>query len=416
MDVLFLNRSYWPDVEATGQLLTELCTDLARAHRVTVIAGRPNFVSCGRGAGLITYERHDGVQIVRVGNPRFDKKSLLSRAVGLLGYLVLAAWAALFRRRPDVIVVETDPPVLGALGAVLKWWHRRPLVYYLQDLYPEVGLTLGRLRPGPLTALLRWATQLGLRQADRVVVLGEDMRQRVLQRGAAADKVDVVPNWADTRAVRPPAPDNPLRRDWQLNGEFVLMYSGNLGLTQNLDGVLLAARELRDEPVVFLLVGEGAAKAGLMARARSWSLDNLRFLPYQPRERLSESLGAADLHLIPLRRGLAGCIVPSKLYGILAAGVPYLAAADADSEVARVTREGRAGLLVEPDSPAQLVAAVRWSLGHREELRQMGRAGRRLAETQFDRSVAVARFARVLERATGRPAPPPGSGAGADAG
>jgi glycosyltransferase involved in cell wall biosynthesis len=397
VNLFFLNRCYWPDVEATGQLLTELCSDLAASHRVTVVPGRPNFVEAGAGSWF-ERERHEGVEIIRVGNRRFTKKSFLGRAVGLLSYLLLAAWAALRARRPDVIVVETDPPLLGALGAFLKAWHRCSLVFYLQDLFPEVGLATGKLKPGLLTALLHRATQLGLRRADRVVVLGEDMRRRVLARGIEAKKVVVIPNWIDTRLVRPAA--DTLRQAWELNGEFAVMYSGNLGLSQGLEHVLEAARCMRTEPVVFLFVGEGAAKEGLMARAAEWRLPNVRFLPYQPREQLSASLGTADLHLVPLQRGLTGCIVPSKLYGILAAARPYVAAVEEDSEVARVTRANATGLLIEPDDPERLVAAVRWALANRGELAAMGARGRRLAEDQFDRRQAVARFEAVLRQAT----------------
>ncbi len=401
MDVLFLNRSYWPDVEATGQLLTELCGDLARRHRVTVIAGQPNFVTAG-GRGLVQRETHQGVHILRVRNSRFSKKSLFGRVLGLSGYLLLAAWSAFAQRRPAVIVVETDPPVLGALGALLKAWHRCGLVYYLQDLYPEVALTLGKLRPGPVTWFLRWATQFGLRHADRVVVLGEDMRRRVLDRGISSEKIVIVPNWVDVDKVRPLPGANPLRKAWGLDGRFVVMYSGNLGLSQNLEQILVAARDLRGEPVHFLFVGEGAAKARLEARVAEWTLDNVTFRPYQPKDALSESLGVADVHLIPLQKGLAGCIVPSKLYGILAAGKPYVAAVDADSEVARITDAEQTGVVIPPDAPAELVAAVRWCLVHPDELAAMGRRGRQVATTTFDRGIATANFERVVCETRGR--------------
>lgn len=400
MNLLFLNRSYYPDVEATGQLLTELCGDLARRHRVAVICGQPNFVAAA-GRRWFQRETHQDVRIIRVRNARFSKNSLLGRVAGLSGYLALAAWAAFRHERPDAIIVETDPPVLGALGALLKSWHRCPLVYYLQDLYPEVGLATGKLKPGLLTALLRWLTQFGFRHADRIVVLGEDMRERVVRRGIDPKKIAIVPNWTDTNHVRP-LPASTLRKVWQLNGEFVVMYSGNLGLSQNLEAVLHAAKCLRHEAVRFIFVGEGAAKAELQARAAELGLGNVAFFPYQPKDHLSESLGAADLHLIPLRRGLAGCIVPSKLYGILAAGKPYLAAVDADSEVARITRAAGTGLLVEPDSAPHLADAIRWCLTHRPELAAMGERGRRLAETQFDRRLATARFAAVVEEAVAR--------------
>jgi glycosyltransferase involved in cell wall biosynthesis len=391
---LFLNRSYHPDVEATGQLLTELCGDLARRHEVTVIAGRPNFVA---GPPLPGRDTHEGVAIVRVRSLRFNKTGMAGRAAGLASYLVLATAAALRQPRPDAVVVETDPPALGALGALLKRWHRCPMVFYLQDLFPDVGLALGKFRPGPLTSLLRWLTNVGLRNADRVVVLGEDMRRRVLERGVAPGRVAVIPNWADTRALRPTGGPNPLRAEWGVEGRFVVMYSGNLGLSQGLDGVLEAAAALRDEPVTFLFVGEGGAKPGLVARAGERGLPNVRFLPYQPKARLGDSLTAADLHLIPMRRGLAGCMVPSKLYGILAAGRPYVAAVDADSEVAAVTAAHRTGLRVEPESPDALAAAVRWCLANPAELKAMGARGRGVAEEYFDRARSVALFADLLE-------------------
>jgi glycosyltransferase involved in cell wall biosynthesis len=403
LDLLFLNRCYWPDVEATGQLLTELCGDLARRHHVTVIAGQPNFVQVS-SQRLIQRETHEGVQIVRVRNSRFSKRSFAGRVFGLSGYLLLATWSAFTQRRPDVIVTETDPPVLGALGGLLKAWHRCGLVYYLQDLYPEVGLTLGKLRPGPLTWLLRWATQFGLRHADRIVVLGEDMRRRVLDRGIPPEKIVIVPNWVDVKRIRPLREETPLRKQWGLDGRFVVMYAGNLGLSQNLEQTLVAAREFRDRakqdgtglPIYFLFVGDGAAKARLQARAAEWSLDNVSFRPYQPKEAMTETLAAADVHLVPLHKGLAGCIVPSKLYGILAASKPYIAAVDADSEVARITHAEKTGHAIPPDDAAELVAAVRWCADHPDELSAMGQRGRKLAESTFDRAIATASFERVV--------------------
>jgi colanic acid biosynthesis glycosyl transferase WcaI len=408
--LLFLNRCYHPDVESTGQLLHELCSDLALCHDLHVVAGQPNLVHFGRQQRLIQQEEHDGVHVLRVRNVRFSKATMLGRAVGLASYLLLSLLAGLRFSKPDRIVVETDPPVLGALGALLKWWHRCPLIFYVQELHPEAALVLGRLRPGMLTRLLHCGTQVGLRHADRVVVIGEDMRRRVLARGITAEKVSIVPNWADTRALYPRTESRPLRQEWGVDDRFVVMYSGNLGLSQNLDQVLTAARELRQEPVAFVLVGDGAAKRSLQEQATAWSLDNVKFLPYQPKQQLCESLNAADLHLIPQARGMAGCFVPSKLYGILATGRPYLAAIDADSEVAAVTRDQQTGLLIEPDAVDRLVEALRWCLGHREELRAMGQRGRLVAQQLYDRKLAVARFERALEEAAapmGGPAPQP---------
>lgn len=394
MRTLFLNRSYHPDVEATGQLLTELCGDLARRHEVTVIAGQPNFIAANRP--LPSREIHNGVTIVRVRNLRFNKVSLFRRALGLASYLLCAFWTALWQKRPDAIVVETDPPVLGALGALLKRWHRCPMIFYLQDLFPEVGLALGKFRPGPVTAFLRWLTNAGLRNADRIVVLGEDMKRRVLQRGIDPQRVVVIPNWADTQALRAAEGSNPLRQQWGVVDRFVVMYSGNLGLSQGLEAVLDAAVTLRDEAVLFLFVGDGAARQRLIATASERQLNNVRFLPYQPKDRLGESLAVADVHLIPMRCGLAGCMVPSKLYGILAAGKPYIAAVDADSEVAEVTAAHNTGIRIEPESSEELTRTIRWCMAHPQEIKEMGERGRGVAETYFDRERSVGLFDDLL--------------------
>jgi glycosyltransferase involved in cell wall biosynthesis len=404
--VLVLNRSYWPDVEATGQLLTELCEELARDCTVTVIAGQPNH-SFEIGE-LPVRETHNGVEIVRVRNWRISKKSLWSRGLGLSSYLLLSTLRALRQPRPDVVIAESDPPMLGALGAVLRFWYRCKLVNYLQDLHPEVGLALGRMRPGPLAALLKLTTQIGLRSADRVVVLGRDMRARVLARGVCAERVRVIPNWADTSAIRPGAPSRQLRAAWGVGDAFVVMYSGNMGLSQNLDQILDAAALLSNEPVTFVLAGEGASKERLQNRARERGLSNVRFLPYAPKERLGESLGAADLHLVTLQAGLAGYIVPSKLYGILAAGRPYVAAVDADSEVAALTDEHGCGVRVPPDSPTELAAAIRQCATDPNRLRRMGAAARALGEREFDRVRAADRFRTALAELSprlSRPAP-----------
>jgi colanic acid biosynthesis glycosyl transferase WcaI len=399
--VLVLNRSYWPDVEATGQLLTELCEELARDCLVTVIAGQPNH-SFETGA-LPARETRNGVEIVRVRNRRYSKASLWSRGAGLSSYLLLSTWQALRQPRPDVVIAESDPPMLGLLGAFLRRWHRCKLVNYLQDLHPEVGLALGKLRPGPLAALLKLTTQIGLRAADRVVVLGQDMRRRVVARGVREDRVAVIPNWSDTTAIRPGPPSRELRAAWGTGDSFVVMYSGNLGLSQNLDQVIDAAELMAGEPVTFVLAGEGASKERLQKRAAEKGLTNVRFLPYAPKERLGESLGAADLHLVTLQAGLAGYIVPSKLYGILAAGRPYVAAVDADSEVAALTDAHGCGVRVAPDSPAELAAAIRRCAADPDGLVQMGQRARVLAEQEFDRVRAADRFRETLAEVTRKP-------------
>jgi glycosyltransferase involved in cell wall biosynthesis len=395
--VLVLNRSYWPDAEATGQLLTELCEDLAADLDLTVVAGQPNQNPAGVTCRTWGKDRHNAVNIWRVPHVKFGKRSLWGRAVNMLNFLAGAAAAAMAAARPDVVVVETDPFLLPLLGRLLKWRHRCRLVVYLQDIYPDVAVALGKVRDSWFTRALRRCLFSVYRRADRVVVLGDDMRELLTDGGVPAAKISVLPNWADAARIVPIKNGNAFRAREGLERRFVVMYSGNMGLCQNLDDVLEAARILGDRhEVVFVLIGDGASKPRLEDFARRHALGNVRFLPYQPLSELAHSLSAADVHLVPLDSRVTGCLVPSKLYGILAAGVPALVVADQRSEASRVVARSGAGKVVAPGSPARLAEAIQWCADHPAELREMGFVARRLAEQEYDRKLITGRFGDLL--------------------
>jgi len=391
--VLFLNRSFWPDREATGQFLTELCDDLSRDHEVTIVAG-PSRDRGSAGFHLWSHQQRGKVSIVRTWGTGFSKSNLLGRLVNLGTYYLLAAVVALRLPRPDVIVAETDPPLLGALAAVLKrrWGCR--LIYNVRDLYPDIAEATGGVRNPLLLGLLRHANDYAYKRSDLIVTLGHDMADRIVNKGVPADKVVVVPDWVDCGRIRP-LESNPFRRNF--GEKFVVMYSGNIGLSQQLEAVLEAADRLRDdERILFAMIGEGARKKWLEERARSMGLPNVIFLPYQPLENLAESLTAADLHLIPLAPGAAGCLVPSKIYGILAAGRPFIAMMEASAEVAQIAREDAVGFVVRPGDVDGLIGAIREAVDAPERLKQMGVRARRLAELRFDRIKVTGRFGSVL--------------------
>jgi glycosyltransferase involved in cell wall biosynthesis len=314
-------------------------------------------------------------------------------------YYGLAAMAALRVRRPDIVIAETDPPLLGVLGAMLKRrWNCR-LVYNVRDLYPDIAIANGALRNRALLGLLEHANRFSFRSADCIIVVGEDMRQRLIAKGIPPEKLALVPDWVDCETIRP-LPSSRFRSE--LGEGFVVMYSGNLGLSQQLETVLDAAARLRDESAIrFVLIGEGARKQWLTERARALGLTNLAFLPYRPREELAESLSAADLHLVPLFPGAAGCIVPSKIYGILAAGRPFVAIMEESAEIARLARENSIGFVVRPGDAEGLAQTIRGSAGRRAERAAMGARARRLAEQRFDRRVATRRFGEVLASVVG---------------
>lgn len=401
--VVFLNRSYWPDGEATGQLLTELCEDLAEKYDVTVIAGQPNHnpgnESFSRSAAFV----HNGVTIERVRHPQWGKRTLVARAIGLVGFLVAATIRAFRIGRPDVVVVETDPFLLALLGGWLKSRYRCRLIVYLQDLYPDIAVALGKVREGWLTRFLRSRLARAYGQADAIVVLSGDMKNRLVDWGIDGSRIVCVENWVDTSAVYPVKVNNPFRVRESIQNKFVVMHSGNMGLSQFLDNVLNAAALIDESTnLELLLVGEGATRRDLEAQAKRLELKKVRFLTYQPREELAQSLSAADLHLISMHPDAHHCLMPSKFYGILASGTPILAIAAQESELAKLIREHKIGLCVAPGDPARLAESLTWCANHQDELLEMGNRARLVAVENYDRKRQTARFGELLSPARER--------------
>jgi glycosyltransferase involved in cell wall biosynthesis len=400
--VLFLNRSYWPDAEATGQLLTELCEDLSPHFDVTVIAGQPNDNTTGAAYRRSGTEMRQGVRIRRVRHTRFAKRFLPGRLINYLSFLLGALWAALWIKRPDIVVVETDPPLLCLIGWFLQRVRGAKLVCYLQDIHPDIGIALGRFRDRWPLRLLRRLLFHVYRGADRVIVLSRDMRDRIAQSGVDPQRIECIPNWIDTSLVHPVKQDNPFRQRNGINGQFVAMYSGNLGLCQRLEDVVAAAACLRDRgDILFLLVGGGSLKPQLESEVARLGLTNVRFLPYQPKAELAVSLSAADVHMVPLDERIASCLMPSKLYGILASGTPLVAVAPEDCELAELTLEHGVGVLAPTGQPEALAEVVEKLADQTWDLAEMGVRARRLAESQYDRRRVTARFQTLLKSAIG---------------
>ena len=392
-----LNRSYWPDVEATGQLLSELCEDLAASFSVTVVAGQPNANPSEECFHRIGNSKRNGVDIHRVMHTQWSKQSMPGRVVNLLSYLATATIHSLFLPRPAVIVVETDPPLLSWVGYLLKLRFRCPLILCLQDIYPDVAVAVGKLSDGWTARCVRKTMAWFQRRADRVIVLSDDMKRHVRRTGIAADKVHCIANWADTGALNPQQQPNSFRLQHGLADRFVVMYSGNLGLTQRLEHVLMAARQLQGlQDVAFVFVGNGVRRNDLEKQTLQLNLTNVQFLDYQPKECLVDSLSAADVHLVPLAPELAGLLMPSKLYGILAVGRSVIAMADPSCELSRIVNGNRIGLVVEPSNAVALADALRWCASHRDQVNAMGQRARRLSVNQFDRRISTNAYRELI--------------------
>lgn len=399
--ILLLSPHYPPDVAATGQLVAELAEDLVAAgHEAVVVAARPGHAGAGRYR-LCTSERRSGVQIHWLGVPQFGRRGVWSRLVPFFGYFAGALVRSLFLRRIDVVFAQSTPPLLaGVLGRLLSLGRSRRFVYNLQDVYPDLGQALGVLGDGPASRLVTYIERRLRRRADLLVVLGDDMRERCVAADPGLDKVAVVPNWADTRRIYPLAADgNPFLREHALQQHFVVVYSGNFGRAHGTEILPEVAGLLADiDELVFLLIGDGPAYASLEREIVARGLANVRLLPFQPKERLHESLSAADVALILQRDETSGLVVPSKLYGILASGRAAVAAVPATGEVARVLRCEEAGLVVQPGNAAALAAAIRALHTDQAATRQMGRNARVAAVARYDRGSATARYAGLMQR------------------
>ena len=390
--LLVLNQYYWPGLEATAYLLSQLLAALADEFDITVVTGR-----LAVHAPQAERVEHEGVKIVRVRSTAFDRTGMLGRAANYATYLLQTLRVALLSRRPDVVMCMTDPPVIGDVALVVSRRFRRPLVVVSQDVFPEIAVELKRLENRWLIGLLRVLIGWYLRRADRVVAIGETMRRRLVQKGAAPDRIVVIPNWVDTTAIRPQASRNEWACSHDLADRFVVMHSGNVGHPQNLDVLIRATTFLRDlDDLAVVLIGGGARRGALMELAGILETDAVRFLDYQPRETLSASLSSAQVHYVGLGRGLSGYVVPSRLYGILAAGRPVLAAVDDESETAAVVRAAGCGLVVPPNRPELVAQALRDLHDGRHDLEAMGRRGREYVVAEADRSVAIERYRRLL--------------------
>jgi glycosyltransferase involved in cell wall biosynthesis len=386
--LLVLNQYYRPGVEATANLLSELCEALAEDYDVTVVTGRVQ----GRPE-LPDEEVVNGVRILRTRSTAFDRTKLHLRAANYATYMADSLLLSLSAGRADAVLCLTDPPMIGDVGLVVARSFGVPLVVISEDVFPEIAVELRRLENPLVIGLLGRMVELYLRRADRIVAIGDTMRARLIAKGAASERVTVIENWVDTDAIVPRPAPTAWARDHGLEGTFVVMHSGNVGHAQDLETLVRAASFLRDlDDVRIVIIGFGARAQAVQDMARRLDVDNVFFLPYQPRELLSESLSSADLHFVGLARGLSGFVVPSRVYGIMAAGRPVVAGVDADSETARLVELSGCGVVVGPGQADLVAGAIRSARAGELDLDEMGARGRAYVEREADRTVAFGRY------------------------
>lgn len=402
---VFVNRVCPPDGGATGVLLRQLADALAaRGARVTLLCGPRQ-----PGAGTRTRPLPAGVDVQRVRAPQLSKSRHLLRALGYLALYPAFLLALLRHRRADVIVLMSDPPLLVALAPLLRVFLRMPVVHWAQDLYPEAAVALQVIPPGGwLARVCTWLSNRGLFQCARVVAIGECMRERLVRRGIPRPRVEVLPNWATPGLAEDRRDGSTFRAGQGWGDDFVVMYSGNLGLVHDFAGVLEAARLLQAEnaPVRFVFVGGGGRRSGLEMEVRERALRNVQFLPFQPEEDLPEVLRAADLHLVTLLPALAGLVIPSKLYNILAAGRPVLYVGPLETEVARVLLAGHCGDVVSSGLGPDIAACLRARAADLPGRRTLAGQRAQAAALPFTLENLASQWARLLGEVIAPPRAP----------
>lgn len=395
--LLVLNQYYKPGVEATANLLAELCEALAADYDVTVVTGRVRDRD-----ELPAAEMLDGVRVLRTRSTSFDRARLHLRALNYATYLADSVFRSLTTKRPDAVLVLTDPPMIGDIGLLVARRFGVPLVVVSEDVFPEIAVELGRLQNPLLVGLLRVMVETYLRRADRIVAIGETMRARLEAKGAPSERLRVIENWVDTNRITPQARVNAWSRENGLAEGFVVMHSGNVGHAQDVATLIRAVSFLRDlSDLRVVVIGSGAMHAEAIALAIRLETANVTFLPYQPRDVLSESLSSAHLHYLGLTKGLSGFVVPSRAYGILSAGRPLLVSADESCETARIVRQADCGIVVSPGRPELVAGAIRDAYEGHFDLEGMGARGRRYVEVEADRGVAIGHYRDLLSELVG---------------
>ena len=399
MRILALNLYYPPDTSATAKMAAALLGPLAAKHQVTLVCGRPSYDPTERRRWrLWQTERQRDVTVIRVGSTDYPRSQMARRVFNYLSYVALSVPRALFQPC-DVILAMTDPPFEGIVGAFVALLKRKPFVYNIRDMYPDMALGGSIVAPGLMARVWEKLHRWALRRAATVIVLGEDMRARIVGKGIDANRVAIVRDGVDIAAQPDTSPeiDPQVISAIRSNFRFVLLHAGNLGFYGAWETLLAAARELERDGVGLVFVGDGAQRERLQSEAQAST--NVRFLPFFPANKISSVLAAADAHIITIKKGLEGVVVPSKIYGILAAGRPILAVAPMQTDVAALSLRQNFGIATNPDNPAELASAVRALVAAPARVAAMAAAALQAA-THYTRAGEIRKFTQIIEDAS----------------
>ena len=401
--LLIYAHYFYPDVASTGQILTELCEGMTDTFDITVICVVPSYsgtIDEKYKTKRIYKEEHNGIKIIRVRVPEFQKSNKISRIKNLLAYFFNSLLATLKIEKQDYIYTISQPPILGGvLGVLGKWLKGGKLIYNIQDFNPEQTMAVGYSKNKLLLNTVMSVDKFSCKKSDKVIVVGRDMQETLRNRfnNKKVPKNVFINNWINEKEIYPLEQNHPriveFKEKYNLKDKFIIMYSGNIGLYYDLENIIKVIGEFKDrEDVVFAFVGDGTVKDKVEAYVKENNLSNVTFIPYQDKADLIYSLNAADIHWVVNAKGIKGVSVPSKLYGVMAAGKPVLGVLDEGSEARLIVEDCNCGVCIEPGNYKEISNNIEYILNNKEEIRALGLNGRQYLETNLTKEVSINKY------------------------
>ena len=401
--LLIYAHYFYPDVASTGQILTELCEGMTDTFDITVICVVPSYsgtIDEKYKTKRIYKEEHNGIKIIRVRVPEFQKSNKISRIKNLLAYFFNSLLATLKIEKQDYIYTISQPPILGGvLGVLGKWLKGGKLIYNIQDFNPEQTMAVGYSKNKLLLNTVMAVDKFSCKKADKVIVVGRDMQETLRNRfnNKKVPKNVFINNWINEKEIYPLEQNHPriveFKEKYNLQDKFIIMYSGNIGLYYDLENIIKVIGEFKDrEDVVFAFVGDGTVKDKVEAYVNENKLSNVTFIPYQDKADLIYSLNAADIHWVVNAKGIKGVSVPSKLYGVMAAGKPVLGVLDEGSEARLIVEDCNCGVCIEPGNYKEISNNIEYILNNKDEIRALGLNGRQYLETNLTKEVSINKY------------------------
>lgn len=400
--IVFVINYFYPDLASTGQLMTDLCLQLQEEYNISVIAAQPEYAGeVISGKRMFEKEHLENIEIVRLKLPSVNKNSKLSRLKYILRYFIMANIALLKIKKVDIIFTISQPPILGGLiGTINKFLKNSKHIYNVQDFNPEQAAAISYTKKGILFHLAYMVDKVNCRLADHVVIVGQDMEETLKKRVKAKKPVSysIINNWTNELEITPVDKENreinKFLQKHDLLEKFIIMYSGNLGLYYDLENLIRLASTLKNEKnIVLLFIGEGAIKAKMQSYVQEEKLTNVMFLPYQKKEYLKYSLNSADIHLVVNQKGIKGVSVPSKIYGVMAAGKPVLGVLENGSEAQLLIEKSQCGIVIEPQNYEGILEGIQYLYNlSLEERVNMGLNGRRYLELHLKKETSIQKY------------------------